>query len=117
MKHPKKAQSIDRKALQLCSQIRWALEYEINETLEGQEAVTVSDVLPAPNTSNLLVMLETLEPVTWEQAALIEHKMHLRAAALRSIVSQCIQRRKTPSLTFRVRPRLEPPGGKQIEPI
>ena len=113
MKH--KRQALDRKALQLCSQIRWALEYEINDTLGGLEAVTVSDVVPAPNTSNLLVMLETLEPTTWEQAASIESKMILRANALRAVVAQSIQRRKTPSLTFRVRPKPIPIVASQVE--
>ena len=103
MKHRK--QNSDRKSLQLCSQVRWALEYEINESLDSHEAVTVSAVLPAPNTSNLLVVLETLETISWEQAACIERKMALRANALRAIVAHSIQRRKTPSLTFCVRPK------------
>jgi hypothetical protein len=103
MKHRK--QNSDRKSLQLCSQVRWALEYEINESLDSHEAVTVFAVLPAPNTSNLLVVLETLEKLSWEQAACIERKMALRANALRAIVAHSIQRRKTPSLTFCVRPK------------
>ena len=113
MKHKKP--SFDRKALQFCSQIRWALEYEINDTLEGFEAVTISEVLPAPNTSNLLVMLETLEPTTWEQAATIESKMLLRIQALRAVVAQSIHRRKTPSFTFRVRPKPIPMVAAQVE--
>ncbi len=113
MKH--KRPLLDRKALQFCSQIRWALEYEINDTLEGFEAVTISEVLPAPNTSNLLVMLETLETTTWEQAATIESKILFRSSALRAVVAQSTHRRKTPSLTFRVRPKLSPIVATQVE--
>lgn len=99
-KHPD-----DRKSLQLCSQIRWALEYEINTNLDSHESVTVCEVLPAPNTSHLLVIVEPLEEGSWEQAAAIECKIATQANALRALVASSIQRRKTPSLTFRVRPK------------
>jgi ribosome-binding factor A len=99
-------QSHDRKALQLCSQVKYALEYAINAALSGEYGVTVMDVVPAPNTSHLLVFVQAFEELSFEESLLLSSKLISQTSALRLAVSESIHRRKTPGLSFQIVPRL-----------
>lgn len=98
---------IDRKAMQLCRQVSHALEYCINEFLDADCAVMVVDVAPAPNTSHLLVLLQVIEPLELEQIMSVEKILNQNVGALRMAIAQSIHRKKTPTLTIRVLPRLD----------
>ena len=99
-------QKLDRKALQLCSQVRHALEYAINAVMQGEYGLTVFEVLPAPNTSHLLVVVQSLEEMTIDKTILLEAELNLHVNALRAAVSESIHRRKTPGLSFQIMPGL-----------
>ena len=95
---------IDRKAVQLCSQIRYTLEYAINSALKGEYGLTVLEVIPAPNTSHLLVFVQSFDFLTFEQCKLLESELKSQTAALRIAISESIHRKKTPSLSFQLIP-------------
>ncbi len=97
---------LDRKALQLCSQVRHALEYAINDVLQGEYGLTVFEVVPAPNTSHLLVVVQSLEEMTIDTTLLLEAELNSHVNALRAAVSESIHRRKTPGLSFQILPGL-----------
>jgi len=99
-------QSHDRKALQLCSQVKYALEFAVNSVLNGEYGVTVMDVVPAPNTSHMMVFVQAFEELSFEESLLLSSKLIAHIPALRSAVSESIHRRKTPGLSFQVVPRL-----------
>lgn len=101
------ASRIDRKAMQLCRQVSHALEYCVNEHLDADCAVMVVDVAPAPNTSHLLVLLQAIEPLELEQIMSVEKILNQNVGALRMSIAQSIHRKKTPTLTIRVLPRLD----------
>ena len=100
-----RTRSFDRKAMQLCSQVRYALEYAINSALNGDFGVTVLEVIPAPNTLHLLVFVQSLEDLTLEESSQLQVELTEHIHALRSAVSESIHRRKTPGLSFQVVPR------------
>ena len=104
--HAMQFQSHDRKAMQLCSQVKYALEYAVNSVLNGEYGVTVMDVVPAPNTSHLLVFVQAFEELSFEESSLLLTKLTSHLPALRSAVSESIHRRKTPGLSFQIVPRL-----------
>ena len=99
-------QSHDRKALQLCAQVKYALEYAVNSVLNGEYGVTVLDVVPAPNTSHMLVFVQAFEELSFEESLLLSSKLTSHIPALRTAVSESIHRRKTPGLSFQIVPRL-----------
>jgi hypothetical protein len=92
---------LDRKAAQLCEQVRQALDFIVPDALqETSFDALVVGVQPAPNTGNLLVLLAGVDPSLDElqlHQAIIE-----RAGLIRTAVAESIQRRKAPTLTFRV---------------
>jgi ribosome-binding factor A len=89
----------NRKALQLCRQV----ERTLTIALEGDvlRDLTVELVLPAPDSSRLLVVLRYHGP-----AAVLTAEIHdaLQAShtKLRGEVAADIHRRKTPDLTFEI---------------
>lgn len=96
-----KNRKLDRKAAQLCQQVRQALDFIVPESLQDTEldALVVS-VQPAPTTGNLLVLLTGVDP---NQDDLELHQAIVeRAGAIRTSVAESIQRRKAPTLTYRV---------------
>jgi ribosome-binding factor A len=99
----------DRKSMQLCAQVRRALEYGIDEILQGEVMVAVADVVPAPNTAHLLVLVQPLEDLPFEETIRIQKRLIDATAKLRVIVSQAINRRKTPGLSFQVLPTQKSP--------
>lgn len=92
----------DRKAMQLCSQVRYALEYAVNDVLKGEYGLTVVDVVPAPNTSHLLVSVQSFEELSFDQCVQITSELNSHRKSLRSVVSESIHRRKTPGLSFQI---------------
>lgn len=96
---------LDRKAMQLCSQIRYSLEYAINSALKGEYGLTVLEVVPAPNTSHLHVFVQSFENLTFEEGLLLEAELKRQTATLRTAVSESIHRKKTPGLSFQIVPR------------
>jgi hypothetical protein len=98
--------SHDRKALQLCSQVRYALEYAIGSVLDGDHGVTVLDVVPAPNTSHMLVLVQCFDILSFDESLKLAAELTANVNVLRAAVSEAIHRRKTPGLSFQVVPRL-----------
>ncbi len=92
------------KALQLCSQVQRTLEFCVNELLQAELAVRVAEVLPAPNTGHLLVVVEPLEPVPIEQLPSILSELNKQSGRLRAEIAHAIHRKKTPGLSFTIRP-------------
>jgi len=97
---------LDRKSLQLCSQIRYTLEYAINTALLGEYGLTVLEVVPAPNTSHLLVFVQSFDDLSFDESLTLEAELKNQTAALRIAVSESIHRRKTPGLSFQILPRM-----------
>jgi ribosome-binding factor A len=96
---------IDRKAAQLCAQIRRALDYVIPEVLsETKFDAIVLDVEPAPNTSHLLVILQAIGQLDASEIRELDFEIAQRAGSIRTAVAQSIYRRKTPTLSFRIVP-------------
>ncbi len=101
--HAKSEGAIDRKAAKLCAQVRRALEYLVPESLQNCDLdATVLDVQPAPNTGHLLVLIQSTDAATEMDRQALELAIAHRSGLLRTAVAQSIQRRKAPTLTFRV---------------
>ena len=96
----------DRKSMQLCAQVRRALEYGVDEVLEGSVLVSISDVVPAPNTSHLMVIVQPLGELSFEDSLELQARLSSNSSRLRTLVSESIHRRKTPTLSFSVLPSL-----------
>jgi ribosome-binding factor A len=89
----------NRKTLQLCRQVERALSV----ILEGDilRDLSVHSVLPAPDSSRLLVTFVYHGPETVASADVLA-ALHRSSAMLRAEVAASIHRRKTPELSFRV---------------
>ena len=98
VKHPQGKVS-NRKALQLCRQV----ERTLTIALEGDmlRDLTVESVLPAPDSSRLLITLRYHGPMTVATAE-IHDALKASHAKLRGEIAADIHRRKTPDLTFHV---------------
>ena len=94
------------KASQLCTQVRSTLELAVPEALANSiYDVVVIDVQSAPNTTNLLVLVQsTLHCNDLVELQNIESALASKAGFLRSTVAHAISRRKAPNLIFRVVP-------------
>jgi ribosome-binding factor A len=94
----------NRKALQLCGQVARTLQLVLAGEC-GDEALRdllVESVVPAPNSSRLLV---TLTPGPTAGAAPLEEvltRLHRAQGRLRGEVAAAINRKKVPELTFRL---------------
>ncbi len=97
--------SNDRKAAQLCAQVRRALDFGLSEALSDSTLdAYIMDVLPAPNTSHLLVTVQPAAPLDEEGVRSLQATLERHAGMLRTAVAESIHRRKTPTLSFRVVP-------------
>jgi hypothetical protein len=87
----------NRKTLQLCRQVERALSVQ----LEGEllRDLLVHAVLPAPDSSRLLVTFIYQGPATSKD---VEAALHGNHARLRAVVAASINRKKTPELSFQV---------------
>jgi ribosome-binding factor A len=98
VKHPQGKVS-NRKALQLCRQV----ERTLTVALEGEllRDLTVEAVVPAPDSSRLLITLRYHGPDTVKTAELHD-ALHASHAKLRGEIAADLHRRKTPDFTFHV---------------
>jgi ribosome-binding factor A len=104
-KEPRGDGTHDRKAAQLCAQVRRALDYGLSEALsESSTDAYVVDVVPAPNTSHLLVLVQPAAAIDADGIRELEETLVRHAGQLRTSVAESIHRRKTPTLSFRVVP-------------
>ena len=104
-KEPRGDGTHDRKAAQLCAQVRRALDYSLAEALvDTPTDAYVLDVVPAPNTSHLLVLVQAAAATDADGIRDLEETLARHAGQLRTAVAESIHRRKTPTLSFRVIP-------------
>ena len=94
----------DRKTKQLCAQVRRVLEYGVDEVLHGDALIAISDVVPAPDVSHLLVLVQPLGDTTNDETLEIQQRLTESTTELRHMVAEAINRRKTPALSFQVLP-------------
>lgn len=87
----------NRKALQLCRQVERALAV----ALEGEilRDLTVHSVVPAPDSSRLLITFHCHGNLAIPD---ILAALHARQPHLRNVIAAAIHRKKTPELTFRI---------------
>lgn len=97
----------NRKALQLCGQIARTLACvfpDLGDDLLRE--LQVQSVVPAPNSSRVLVSLEMPALSEQEDPSQVQTELYLRLervrGLLRSEVASAIHRRRTPDLLFRV---------------
>ena len=104
----------DRKAKQLCRQVAETLDQILSgETKDDVlSGLRVSDVVPAPDSSRLLVTLcADCEPSAFNREVVEQRLAHYKGR-LRSEVAAAVTRRKAPMLVFNV---LGPGGGLNRE--
>ena len=92
-----------RKDMQLCAQVRGAIEMALMEF--GDEALHgawVREVLPNPDAKSLIVIVEAADR---EGASAALHALHPR---IRHEMAGAIHRKRTPELTIRVVPPQAP---------
>ena len=94
-----------RKVFQLCRQVADTLQMVLtdgNETLDG---LTIVDVVPAPDSRRMLVILG-LDPgvivKSGSEVELIMEQLQLETPRLRAEIAQTINRKKTPNLVFEI---------------
>jgi ribosome-binding factor A len=94
----------NHKSKQLCRQVAETLDQLLSgeasdDVLRGLRVV---DVLPAPDTSRLLVtLLVDCDPAAFDRALIEEHLAQSKGR-LRSEVASAITRRKAPTLVFQI---------------
>ena len=94
----------ERKTWQLCKQVATALQLALGSSADERlRELLVVDVLPAPNASNLLLLVQSSSahaaPEEEMNQALAKARGYLRSAA-----AEAITRKKTPNLTVRFLP-------------
>jgi ribosome-binding factor A len=97
--------TVNRKALQLCSQVAETLNYVLSGDCDDEllQNLQVASVVPAPNASQLLV---TVYPVVAGGAAIeaaeVRRRLSQASGRLRTEVARSITRKKAPNLLFQV---------------
>jgi ribosome-binding factor A len=90
----------NRKALQLCRQVAEALALAFSGCADPVlNDLLIVAVRPAPDSSRLLVLVQSASGVPVTQSLLLEH-LERAKGMLRQEVARSIHRRKTPDLTF-----------------
>jgi ribosome-binding factor A len=100
----------DRKAMQLCRQVLRAVEHAlgIRPLIDQLPDCLVVAVLPAPNTSQLLIQVAVSTEFQGNQPDEILAVLSAANGLIRSEVARSIHRRKTPSLIFQIVPYASP---------
>lgn len=97
--------SNDRKAAQLCAQVRRALDFALSEALSDSRLdAYIMDVVPAPNTSHLMVLVQPADAMDEAGLRTLQEAIMRCSGQLRMRVAESIHRRKTPTLSFQVVP-------------
>jgi ribosome-binding factor A len=91
-----------RKVMQLCRQVAETLEQVLSGELGDDElrCLRVMSVVPAPDSSRMLVTLHADCAIDQFDRPRLEEKLASCTGRLRAAVSAAITRRKTPSLTM-----------------
>lgn len=94
-----------RKVFQLCRQVSDTLQMVLTETNEMLDGLAIVDVVPAPDSRRMLVILG-LDPGTKVKSAgeveLIMEQLQLETPRLRAEIARTINRKKTPNLVFEI---------------
>lgn len=100
-----------RKAKQLCRQVAETLDLVLSGDCSDErlQALHVMAVVPAPNTSRLLVTVAADLPADAFDRRQIEELLDRQADRLRTEVAASIHRKRAPALAFRVMGPLSPP--------
>lgn len=95
-----------RKAMQLCRQVRRAVEHALGSRplIDQLPDCLVVAVLPAPHTAQLLIQVAVAPQLALDQAEEMLGVLRAATGAIRSEVARSIHRRKTPSLLFQIVP-------------
>ena len=100
-KHNKK----HRKVFQLCRQVSDTLHMVLSDGSPLLDGLSVVDVVPAPDSRRMLVILGLDKAVKIESATDVEAimaELQLQTPRLRAEISRTINRRKTPQLVFEI---------------
>ena len=96
----------NRKALQLCAQVREILDHvfawECGDPL--LKGLMVTSVVPAPNSSRLLVSVCPPEELADQDPAQVLERLNGARGRLRSEIAAAIHRKRVPELSFRIQP-------------
>ena len=99
----------NRKALQLCGQVAATLSGVLAESADDVlRDLLVESVVPAPNSSRLLVTVCPAPSADPAAAAQIAEHLERARGRLRAEVAAAVHRRRAPDLTFRVVDRADP---------
>jgi ribosome-binding factor A len=100
---------LNRKALQLCSEVakslRSSLAWELGDDLLSE--LLVESVVPAPDSTRVLVTVSLLAPAGTIQPADVLERLRQFTGRLRAQVGAAIHRRRVPELSYRVEVRWE----------
>ncbi len=94
-----------RKTWQLCSQVHDSLRLIMGEAADERlHSLEVREVLPAPNDSQLLVLLVPLDPLTDIEREEVADALQVAAGWLRSEIASAITRKRAPRLVLQLLP-------------
>ena len=92
-----------RKTLQLCAQVRHAIEFALTGELDDDvlRMLHVARVEPAPDASRMIVTVVPLMDDDDHDPVQILSHLHARAGAIRAAVAKDINRKKVPELMYK----------------
>jgi ribosome-binding factor A len=94
-----------RKTWQLCSQVHDALRLILGEAADERlHSLEVREVLPAPNDSQLLVLLVPLDPLSEAERGETISALEIASGWLRSEIASAITRKRAPRLLLQLLP-------------
>ena len=94
-----------RKVFQLCRQVSDTLHMVLGDGDPMLDGLSVVDVVPAPDSRRLLVILSldsSLDKITGSEIESIMQHLQSQTPRLRSEIARTISRRKTPNLVFEI---------------
>ncbi len=94
-----------RKVFQLCRQVNDTLQMVLTDGNEMLDGLAIVDVVPAPDSRRMLVILGIDPSRVIQSAAEVEQimeQLQLESPRLRAEIARSINRRKTPNLVFEI---------------
>ena len=93
-----------RKSLQLCEQVAQTLSLVLASEFDDEvlRDLTVSEVVPAPDASHLLVTLTLSPSAEAHGIAEVLARLEAHSVRLRAEIASAIHRRRVPQLTYRL---------------